>query len=390
MKIGIYIGKAFHYDRGITGYVRNILREFADIGVHHQFFLLYYPESVPDRTLGIKDANLVPIFYSDTHGPLVTMMCEQIGNPFQQKKLKLDAIWHYHNRCQLWNPVRYVCTMHDVLPLSHPELARGYLTSSLKRALFLSRVKTAKYADSVVTVSEFSRDQIVKHLSVDPKKIVVAYPGVDRDIFRPIRDLNELSRVTNMYNLPNTYLLTVGSYADHKNLLTLVDAFAQSDLLGEGVGLVMVGPNNATGYRVGYQKVVQRVNQLGIANSVRLLTSIPINDLVIIYSNAMMFAIPSRYEGFGSTPLEAMACAVPVIASNSSAIPEVCGKAALYANPNDISEFVLHFNKLLSDSDMRKQMVELGLSQVAKYSWTDCANMILKTITNTTDTQKIL
>ena len=379
-RIGINVGKASREDRGITVYTHNILKEFNQIGPDCNFVLLHCPGSAPDDKLGLDNAELEPLPYSDKHGSLVTIINEQVLSPLHQKGLGLDVVWHPHNRSQLITPVGYVATMHDVLPIAKPELAGKYLNSWQKKVLYLSRTKTAVSADVVITVSDFSRDEIIRHLGVNGDKIVVIHSGIDRDIFKSNRSEEERARIKSTYLLPDRYLLTTGSYAPHKNQCVILDAYNQSSLAKEGVGLVMVGPNDATGYRVGYNQVKEYAQQLGVLDKVRLLPSVPLSDLVVIYSNAEIFATASLYEGFGFTPLEAMACEVPVVVSNTTAIPEVCGNAALYANPRDASAYANHFNALLEDKNMRQRLVRSGLIQVEKFDWQTAAKKTLEVL----------
>jgi len=369
IKIGINIGKTSCEDRGITVYTRNILARLDQAGPNCHFVLLHYPGRAPNDRLGMASATLEPMLYSDRHSPTVTILNEQLLNPLHQKKLGLDVVWHPHNRCQLITPVGYVSTMHDILPIARPELAGQYLDRIDKKTLYASRTRTARQADGIITDSEFSKSEIVKHLGVDPNKVTPIHCGIDHDTFNPHKNENDRARIQTTYSLPDRYLLTTGSYAPHKNLSVLVDAFSQSDLPGENVGLVTVGPNDATGYARGYRQIQDHVRQLGLSGKVRLLPSVPFKDLVAIYSNATIFALASEYEGFGFTPLEAMACGVPVVASNVASVPEVCGNAALYADPQDAPSFANHFNHLLESGKMREQLIKKGRSQANRFDW---------------------
>lgn len=377
IRIGINIGKAEHEDRGITVYTRNILGEFGQLGSDYRFVLLHYPGSAQENKFGINNAELRPLSYPDKPNPLLTMFGEQILNPIQESRLKLDIVWHPHNRCQFIVPVGYVCTMHDVLPMAQPNLADQYLNSFGKNALYLSRVGTASRADKIIAVSEFSKGEIVKHLGVSPEKIAVIYSGIDLNLFRPNKGKYDRARVRKTYSLPSRYMLTTGSYAPHKNLRVLVDAYNQSELPKKGIGLVIVGPNDATGYKAGYNEMGGYVQKLGILDKVKLLPSVPLEDLIAIYSNAELFATTSLYEGFGFTPLEAMACEIPVVVSNTSALPEVCGDAALYSDPYDTSGFSSHFNSLVNSKDMREKLISAGLLQARKYDWQTSARKTL-------------
>lgn len=384
IRIGINVGKAGKEDRGITKYTQSILSEFNSVGPDTRFILLHYPNSAPDNNFGLNNAESQALPYSDKHKPLITIINEQVLNPFHQKGLELDVVWHPHNRCQFFTPVGYVSTMHDVLPIAEPELAGNYLNRKDKMLLYQSRTLTASKADMVITASEFSRGEIIKHLGVDSKKVVKIYSGIDRNVFKPNTDFAESKRIRESYSLSDRYLLTTGSYAPHKNLNTLVDAYNQSNLPNNNVGLVMVGPNDATGYRIGYQDLTNHVQEMGISEKVRLLPSVPLSDLVSIYSNAMMFAAPSLYEGFGFTPLEAMSCGVPVVASNTTALPEVCENAVLYADPHDSSSFSNQFNLLFDDHDLRERLIEEGQKQVDKFDWKRTAKETLAVLNSVT------
>jgi glycosyltransferase involved in cell wall biosynthesis len=388
MTIGINVGKAIREDRGISVYTRNVVAGFNQAGPDCRFILLHYPGNAPEDKFGMTNADLEPIPYSEKHGPIQTIINEQILNPLQQKRLGLDVVWQPHNRCQLFAPCAYVATMHDVLPISQPELAGQYLDSRGKKALYLSRTRTAVRADMIITGSEFSKREIINHLGVDADRVKVIYHGIDRNVFRPNRGAEDWARIKANYSLPDRYLLATGSYAPHKNLRALVDAFYQSDLPRSNVGLVMVGPNDATGYMRGYQQIAEYVGSLGLSDKVRLLSPVPQKDLVAIYSNAVIFAITSLYEGFGLTPLEAMACEVPVVASSASAIPEVCGSAALYVHPQDSQGFANYFSVLLKDDGLRERMVSKGRVRVSIFDWTTTARETLNVLRDVATTRK--
>lgn len=145
--------------------------------------------------------------FSDKHGPWSTIACEQLLNPWQQRKLELDFVWHPHNRGQFIVPVGYVLTMHDILPIARPELASQYLNRIDKKALYLiriySRIYSAKNADVIITGSEFSKTEIVEHLGVAQDKVVVIHYGIDLDTFRPRRSQSECERIRKTYSLPD-------------------------------------------------------------------------------------------------------------------------------------------------------------------------------------------
>ena len=373
LRIGINIGKAAKKDRGITVYTRNLLTEMSKTCDPCNVALLHYSGSASDENFGFENSRFVPLPYSDKDVPIKTIVNEQVFNPMQQANLGLDIVWHPHNRSQLYSPCTYVCTMHDVLPIARPDLAGKYLNSFTKKLLFWSRTYSAVNADMVITDSEFSRQEIIKHLRVDPEKVVAIHLGINRETFHHDTNPENWNKVKSLYDLPEKYVLTTGSYAPHKNLKTIVEAYSHSNLPKENVGLVMVGPNDATGYRIGYQELVKYAESLGLTDNIHLLPSLPENDLVTIYSHSRIHINGSLYEGFGFTSLEAMACEVPVITSCVTALPEVCGEAAIYADPTSSDSFTEKMNTLNENEILRNEMVEKGKKQVDKFSWEKCA-----------------
>lgn len=378
-KIGINVGKTSREDRGITKYTLSILSEFNNLASDDtRFVLLHYPNSKPENNLGLKNSQSVSLPYSDRHSSIITIINEQLINPLHQKALNLDVVWHPHNKCQIFTPTGYVSTIHDVLPIAEPRLSGNYLNKRGKMMLYQSRTLTASRADIVITASEFSRSEIIKHLNIDPNKVVKVYSGIDKNIFKPTHKTQEKIRIKNQYSLPEKYLLSTGSYAPHKNLKTLVDAYNQSCLPNKNIGLVIVGPNDASGYKLGHYELKEYVDKLGLTSKIRLLSSVPLKDLVLIYGSAHMFATTSLYEGFGFTPLEAMACGIPVIASNTTSIPEVCGNAALYADPRDPTTFTEQLNFLINNYEASRALISRGINQVSKFDWQTTARKTLE------------
>jgi len=387
-RIGINIGKAASNDRGIAGYTQEIIRGFEGKEGINEYYLFHYPERKPFIGEEFASTHFVPLLHSDKHGPIATMIHEQIIDPVQQSRLGLDVVWHPNNRGQYFPASKYVATLHDVLPISQPDLADKYLVDWRRKALYMARTMSIRRADRVITVSEYSKSEIVTHLGIPADKVSVVYLGVDRDVFKPNRSLEDWHEVKDRYSLPDKYLLTTGSYAPHKNQKTIVDAYCQSELPDNDIGLVMVGPNTATGYRVGYNELEKHVSKTDVQEKVKLLPSVPLGDLITIMSNANMFVTASFYEGFGLTPLEAMACEVPIVVSNVTSIPEVCGDAALYADPRDAISFTVQFNKLVKDELLRQQMIHIGTQQVDKFNWRSTAQDTLDILNSVAQERK--
>lgn len=223
-----------------------------------------------------------------------------------------------------------------------------YTTWALKRS--------ARAADRLITISAFSRAEISRHLDVDPERIAVVYPGLDAprqgDFPRP---------------LDGQYALFVGATETHKNLGLLLDAWSHSS--PAGLALVIVGQPGQY-----HSTLKERAAALGGRVMVR--GRVDQDELEAWYRGASVFLFPSRTEGFGYPPLEAMQRSVPVISSNCGSLPEVLGDAALYHDPDDAPAVRELVGRLMSDAKLRHRQIDLGLAQAARYRWDTTAEQV--------------
>jgi len=377
VKIGIDVTRANREYRGIPIYTRSILREFGQVDPEKvKFVLTKYRDDKNTSNYGIKNADIERVPFNGRYVPWLRILQEQVVYPFFQKGIDLDVFWHPQNHGQYLTPVGYVCTLHDVLPLSKPTLSQD-LDSLDTVALYQSRIKSARHATKIITVSHFSKDEICHYVGVPQNRVVVVHNGIDHSVFHDGISRETMNKVRAKYHLPQRYLLTVGSYAPHKNLSTLVEAFSRSHLVDQNYGLVMVGPKDDSVYTSDAQKLERLVGELGLSNQVLMLPAVPIDDLVGIYNGASIFAISSLCEGFGFPPLEAMACGVPVIASNTTSLPEICGNSVLYADPKDSQTFTDQINLLAKDDFLRSKLVTQAKNHVRQFTWEKTAQQTL-------------
>ena len=166
----------------------------------------------------------------------------------------------------------------------------------------------------------------------------------------------------------------VGGYSPRKNIIGILEAFSLlKDNLKEDLKIVITGKKG-----ISYEIYKNKAIELGISNSVIFTDFIPLNDLPIFYNACEFLVYPSFYEGFGLPPLEAMACGVPVIASNVTSLPEVCRNSAILIEPNDIDELCYSMERVLTDSFLKLTMIERGLSTSNNYSWKNTALNTIK------------
>lgn len=222
--------------------------------------------------------------------------------------------------------------------------------------------KNVKKSDHIITGSHYTKEEIVKHLDFPHEDITVIYHAVDHKLFRLYKEA-DLQKTKEKHNLPDSFILFVGSIEPRKNLLTLLKAYTQlPESIKEKLPLVLVGfkgwENEEVMKEIEHNK--DYVIYLGYLTDI---------ELAHVYNQASLFVYPSLYEGFGIPPLEAMACGTPVIASNVSSIPEVCQDAALYIDPQDVKQLSEKIVQLFSDAKLQEELRQIGLEHVKEFTW---------------------
>lgn len=275
--------------------------------------------------------------------------------------------------------LRSVVTIHDLGYLHFPEAH----TKQQRLYLRLSTLWSARVASHVIAISQATRDDLLRHTGIDASKISVIYHGLAPH-FRPVDDSQARSQVQQRYGIvapgqpARPYLLYVGTVQPRKNLVRLIEAFSQAHRANPDLLLVIAGKR---GWLT--EAIERRANELGIAEHVRFTGYVEDADLPILLSGALAFALPSLYEGFGMPVLEAMACGTPVLASNTSALPEVAGDAALLVNPTDTTEIAAAIERLANDTALRAELRARGLARVAQFTWERCADQTLDVLRST-------
>jgi glycosyltransferase involved in cell wall biosynthesis len=305
--------------------------------------------------------------------------------------------------------MRTVVTIHDMGYLRYPEAH----TAAQRLYLRLSTIWSARAASQLIAISGATRDDLLRFAGVSPAKITVVHHGLSPR-FRPVTDAAALAAVQRRYGIADTgqgehpsqgehkvrpYILYVGTVQPRKNLVRLIEAFAQLDdrrpttddrrlatLADEQRSSFVLRPSSdATAIQLviagkrGWltESIERRAAELGIADRVRFTGYVDDGDLPALLSGALAFVLPSLYEGFGMPVLEAMACGAPVLASNTSALPEVAGDAALLVDPTDTAAIAAGLARLATDAGLRAELRARGLARAAQFTWERCAEETL-------------
>jgi len=258
---------------------------------------------------------------------------------------------------------RTLLTVHDLSFLRYPD----HFVPKLVR--YLGRVvpRSVARADRVLADSEATRADLIRLLGVPPERVEVLYSGVDPR-FRPEPEPGERERLQARYGVgERPYVLSVGTLQPRKNYVRLIRAFAH---LRPDLYLVIAGGRGWL-----YEEVLAEAERH--PDRVRVLGFVDEADLPALYRGAALFVFPSLYEGFGLPVLEAMACGVPVVCSNSSSLPEVAGEAALLVDPHDEEGLAEAMRRALEDEGARRRMIARGLERAAGFTWERAARQLL-------------
>jgi glycosyltransferase involved in cell wall biosynthesis len=266
----------------------------------------------------------------------------------------------------LWSPVstgpvafsRQVCTIHDLIPIDHPEwfdrrFAQWY-------GWILPRV--AGISQHIIAVSSFTKLRIVERFNIPHDRVSVILNGVDQSFLYP-RSEQEHEELRTEMGIQGPYVLFLGSVEPRKNLNRLIDAWtAIRNRIPADTTLLIVGlPENP--------KIHSRVLFGAVPNSIKFVGYVDQQKLPVLYSGAAAFVYPTLCEGFGLPVLEAMACGAPVLTSGSTSLPEVAGNAALLVDPLSTDEIGLGLVRLLGDHTLRERLRTLGLARAAQLTW---------------------
>ncbi len=261
-----------------------------------------------------------------------------------------------------------VVTVHDLAFLDYPEYAVPALSAYLKKIV----AKSVANADVICTVSEEVSRTLMQHFSTPREKLTVIPNGVN-PYLRRISEPVLLEATRHKFGLQSPLVFTASTLEPRKNHSGLIKAFCQAHKQKHGPAMLAI----AGGKGWLYEETEQLVRDLQLEDKVRFLGRVSDYDLVTLYSLADVFAFPSFAEGFGLPPLEAMACGLPVITSNTTSLPEVVGDAALLVDPHDTEEISHAIMRILADKNLQEDLRSKGYERVKQFTWEESARKML-------------
>ncbi len=359
MKIAFDGKRFFNNSSGLGNYSRDLVRILATYFPENEYVLFNQSKSEKGKEI----LELSNVSYHETSK----------GNFSRQLKMGKDAqrinadIFHgLSGELPLkWNekPIKKVVTIHDLIFLRFPQ----YYSFFDRKIHFWKFKKAAEQADLIIAISEQTKRDIIQFLKVPEEKIKVVYQGCHQ-AFKENQSEDFLNSVKEKYNLPERFILNVGTIEERKNLLNIVKA-----INGSEIPLVVIGKK--TNYFKKIQKFLQK-NKL--ENQVQFLENVSMEELAAIYKLANLFVYPSFFEGFGIPVIEALFSKTTVITSNLSCLPEAGGKDSVYIDPNNFEDLKAKISFLWENESERKRRAEKGFDFVQKFNDENIANDLMQ------------
>lgn len=322
---------------GMAKYQRKIHEKMADIKLNP----IQYPMISKKRL--INDAAKYLVY------PFI------VKNKVRKKNIKHITSQDLAYLLKLINLEKTIVTCFDLIPWVYDN--EQLPTSKLK-------IQGLKKADRIITISEYSKKDIIKYMGYPENKISIVYPAVDHDTYYVKRDREVVKKL----GIPDTHkvILYVGSEQPRKNIPFLLEAISKLKKRIPEIKLLKIGNSQVPGAR---EKLVELIETLGLQEEVIFVGYVSENDITKYYNAADLFVYPSLYEGFGMPPLEAMACGTPVVTSNVTSLPEVVADAAITIDPYEVNAFVEAMYNVLTDEKLRENMIDKGLKRAQLFNW---------------------
>lgn len=354
IRIGFDAKRIYHNKTGLGNYSRDLVCLLSKIHPNNSYFLYNPKEKKIDR-LSNKE-NLIEVLPTSRFWKRFSSVWRQ--GPML-KQLLADRVQIFHGlsgeipKGLRATNIKAVVTIHDLIFMRYPKLY-SYTDRKIHYKKFLHAVHRA---DQVIAISEQTKKDVVTFLKVKPSKIKVIYQGCHH-FFKTALPENFKEEVRKKFNLPNQYILNVGTIETRKNLLLAVKAVKDIDTV-----LVVVG--GETPY---YNEVKEYIDTENIQDKIVFLSDVALKELVAVYQMASIFVYPSIFEGFGIPIIEALYSKIPVITSQGGCFPEAGGPNSLYIDPTDEHELKDKIVAVLNNADVRNSMIEKGHEFVQKFN----------------------
>lgn len=366
---------AWFWNQPHTGsgqYTRQLVRRLDRL-VSDLRITLIYPQLPGGAALQDVPPTVQQIGVPTRAGHLGKVWFEQRGFPEACRSVAADLAHVPYWGSPLRSPVPVVVTIHDLTTLLVREYRRGVNARAYNALVGAAARGTAH----VITDAFAGKLDVVEHLGIPEERVTAVYLGIDETQYKPEGELLFDMAVKRQYDLPDFYVLYLGGYEIHKNVATLLLAYSYvAGAMGTDYPLLLAGrkPTKTSERFPDYDRYIA---QLGLQDHVRWLGYVEESHKPVLYREAMTFVFPSRAEGFGFPPLEAMACGTPVVTTNAGSLPELVGDAAFTVDPDDVRGLGGAIIATLVQDNLRADLRRKGLRQVQQFGWDATAHETL-------------
>ena len=371
MHIGYDAKRAYLNNTGLGNYSRWLIKAMAAYHPENKYGL-YTPQVKENRHFNF--VNKIP------HTHTITSKSKLLSSLWRTKgivkNLKTDGVDLYHGLSHelpigiKQSGVKSTVSVHDLIFMRYPQYF-----GLVNRMIYKAKLQYAcRAANSIVAISQKTKEDLIELLKVDEEKITVIYQGCDQ-AFKLHQSDAQRKRVKKKYNLPKRYILTVGTIEERKNLLLLVKSLLHTK---SSVPVIVVG--KPTNY---LNQVKEFISTHNLQSRVSFLHEVSFEELPAFYQLATLFVYPSRYEGFGIPVLEAINSGVPVIAATGSCLEEAGGPDSIYINPDDDLELAKQINRIWNSPAVRQHMINRGFEYAHHFDDEKLAGQLMQLYTKT-------
>jgi len=380
MQIGIDIRCLMHTNySGVPEYAYNLLNNLFLVDRQNQYKLFYNSNQLVEQNIPDFSFNNVSYVGYKYPNKLFNSSLKFFNWPKLDQLLKpIDLFFMPNfNFISLSKKCSKVLTVHDISFNQYPQF---YTTKRNIWHNFINPKKILANFNKIITDSENTKKDLINDFKIDPEKIKVIYLGVDHGIYKAFeKNHPNLKLIKDKYQLPDDFILSLGTIEPRKNIESLIQAF---DIIKQkskyaNLYLVIAG---AHGWK--YQNVQKLANKSKYKNYIKFIGYIKREEKPYIYNLASVFVFPSYYEGFGLPVLEAQACGTPVIAGLNSSLTEICGQTAILINPFDINALARSIKKILNNNNLKKDLVFKAVMNCKNFTWQKTAKQTLEYLTS--------
>jgi glycosyltransferase involved in cell wall biosynthesis len=364
MRIGI--DARIIFKRGVGRYIENLVKNLLEIDPVNEYFVYLDKRSTLNEYIAGKNCRFKRL---DTSNALIY---EQFLLPGQAAADKIDVLHGTDNTLPYINPFyrgKKVVTIHDTMFIR--PLAKAIAKPTMKQEMVDAYNKfsiplSAKIADQIITVSEYSKTDILKYLRVRQDKVTVIKEAADKK-YRTIKDEKKLSGIMDKYGITKPFVLLSAASDTRKNTIRALEAFNIFNNMTEFKYLLVI--TSIGKKEIATTNIQKKIKELNLEKYVIITEYAPEDDMILLYNAAFLFLFPSIWEGFGLQVLEAFSCGLPVVTSNNTSLSEVAGDAAMLIDPFSVEDIVRGLAELEKSEAKRYSLAEKGFKQAEKFSW---------------------